>query len=130
MIRITLICPEPLLAEGRALLLALGTGPQDADALHLSDWRNGATGAAVAVASSEMPEDWLLQLSAPLQRPDWDGAAQIDMQAAARAQAALHLWDETGHPSPTDPQAIILAKGLEPRRVLELAHLSQNTLEG
>lgn len=125
MIRITLICPKPMLDDARHLLMALGTGPEDADALRLAGWQDRHTGLTMAVASTEMTETWLAALVAPLARPDWDMARRVDMDAAQRAQAALHVWRDLEAPLPPSGTVILVAQGMEPRAALTHAQIAQ-----
>lgn len=130
MIRITLICPEPLLADARHLMMALGTGPTEGDALRLAGWQDRQGGMPVAVASTEMTQDWLAALAAPLMRPDWDHTALVDMNAAMRAQSALHGWSDLATPLPTSGTVIVVAQGMDPRLALDHAGIVQMTTEG
>lgn len=125
MIRVTLICPEPWLADARQLLMALGSGPDDANALQLSGWRNQHTGVNMAVASTEMHEDWLAKLSAPILRPAWDLGGSVDISAANRAQMIVHLWQNESDLSMSNHEAIHVAYGIDPLGALKLANIKQ-----
>lgn len=99
MIRITLACPEPLIGDANQLARCLGSSAADAQTYGAPRYRD-ATGARYAVASGLVSSAFLADARAPLTPPPW-GA---DMQAAARAQACIALWQPPEDPA-DDPEA-------------------------
>ncbi|WP_225029419.1 hypothetical protein [Xinfangfangia pollutisoli] len=101
MIRITLACPEALIGDANQLARCLGSSAADAQTYGAPRYRD-ATGARYAVASGLVPAGFLADARAPLTPPPW-GA---DMDAAARAQACIALWQPPEDPAePPEPWA-------------------------
>ena len=100
--RITLACPEPLIPDANQLAAALGFSMADALTFRGNGWQD-SVGNLYAAASGEVSEAWLTIAQEPLTRPAWDTDDQIDMDAAARAQAAVALLAE---PAPATPSAL------------------------
>ena len=97
--RITAACPEGLIDDANSLAMIWGPGPGDGQTYRNAQWVD-AEGHMYAVASWEAEDTWraLIEVAANEEalealRPDWDDRAMIDVQAAARAQAALVVWE-------------------------------------
>tara|TARA_R110002124_G_scaffold92424_3_gene234713 strand:- start:8434 stop:8805 length:372 start_codon:yes stop_codon:yes gene_type:complete len=118
MIRTTLICPEPLIADANALASALGDSPSDAQSFGEAIWVDGG-GRRFAVASlvsARLPGGLL----APLAEPGWT----VDMAAAARAQAAVTIMDPAD--SPGDPERLRVLSGMSVSEALGHATLAMD----
>lgn len=89
--RITIACPDAMRTDANALGGALGLSAADATTYGPPIWQDGQ-GRLYACASLDVSDAWLAAGTAPLQRPAWDTAQTLDMAAAARAQAAIVLW--------------------------------------
>jgi len=89
--RITIACPDAMRGDANALGAVLGLGPHDATTYGTPIWQD-AEGRLYSCASLEVSEEWLAETQQPLVRPAWDVDEQIDMDAAARAQALIVLW--------------------------------------
>lgn len=87
--RITAACPEALIADANQLAMCLAYGPADGETYRLPCGWQDANGNLYSAASWEASEEWIAAAQAPLTRPAWDVDEIIDMEAAARAQAAL-----------------------------------------
>lgn len=120
MIRITIACPAALIGDANQLALCLGLGPDDAMTYGAPVWQD-AGGALYAVASAIVSEGFIAAAASPLVAPPW-GA---DLAAAARAQAAIAIWqDEDATPFAAqnrlaavivdDPQAALAVLGVAP----------------
>lgn len=110
--RLTIACPAALVSDANALGAALGMSMADVETYRALAWQD-AQGNRYACASLEVTEAWLEGAQRPLARPEWDSAAQIDMAAAARAQAAVVLLTEPAPAAPTDLTAMIWPEGRE-----------------
>lgn len=86
--RITCASPEVLVSDANNLAMCLAYGPDDGETFRGLSWKD-ANGSLYAAASWEASEQWIVAAQAPLVRPTWDTTEIIDMDAAARAQAAL-----------------------------------------
>ena len=86
--RITVACPEALIADANQLAMALAFSEADAGTYRALNWRDAA-GNAYAAASFEARPEWIAAAQSPLGRPGWDASNTVDLDAAARAQAAL-----------------------------------------
>ena len=86
--RVTVSCPEALVADANQLAMCLAFGPADGETYTGLNWTD-TNGNLYAAASWEARDEWVAGASQPLQRPAWDVDEIIDMVAAGRAQAAL-----------------------------------------
>lgn len=100
--RITCSCPATLVSDANQLAMVLGFSEADGQTYRGLNWTDGTT--LYAAASFDASDAWLEAAQAPLTRPAWDVDEVIDMDAAARAQAALVFWQVT-EDSPTPPSA-------------------------
>lgn len=100
--RITCSCPSTLVSDGNQLAMVLGFSEADGETYRGLNWTDGTN--LYAAASFDASDAWLEAAQAPLTRPAWDVDEIIDMDAAARAQAALVFWQAT-EDSPTPPAA-------------------------
>lgn len=108
MTRVTIACPEALIADANQLALCLGYGPKDALTYGLPIWQD-AVGNLYAVASAIVGDGFPVAAGSPLVEPPW-GA---DMDAARRAQAAIRIGGaaDTSHLVAVfgdDPQAALV----------------------
>ena len=119
--RITVSCPQALIARGNQLAMCLAFSEADSRTYGLPNWQD-TNGDLYAAASFVALEHWILFAQSPLVRPDWDTDQIIDMDAAAEAQAALVYSTEAIAASPNALTAIggmegieaLAAMGLEP----------------
>jgi len=91
MTRLTLACPVDLCDDANQLAAARGLSMADATTFGPPAWQDSA-GNLFSCASLEVSEEWLAETQQPLVRPAWDVDEQIDLAAAARAQARIVLW--------------------------------------
>lgn len=101
--RITCSCPAALVSDANQLAMVLGFSEADGETYRGLNWAD-AKGNRYAAASFDASDAWLVAAQAPLTRPAWDVDEVIDMDAAARAQAAMVFWQAT-EDSPTPPAA-------------------------
>lgn len=112
--RITASCPEALVSDANQLAMALGLSEADGETYRGLNWTDGTN--LYTAASFDASDAWLDAAQAPLTRPAWDTAEIIDMDAAARAQAALVFWQATeDSPAPpaADPLRLTAIGGME-----------------
>lgn len=111
--RITCSCPAALVSDGNQLAMALGFSEADGETYRGLNWADGTN--RYAAASFEARPEWIMAAQAPLTRPAWDVDGIIDMDAAARAQAALVFWQATeDSPTPAaDPLHLTAVAGLD-----------------
>ena len=117
--RITAACPEALVADANQLAMVLAQGPADANTYVGLNWTDGTT--LYAAASFEARDEWIQAAQAPLTRPAWDADEIIDMDAAARAQAALVFSLE---PAAADPAKLIALGGYQGPEALAMMGLT------
>jgi hypothetical protein len=106
--RVTAACPVALISDANHLAMALAYGPADGETYRNPQWQD-ADGNLYAAASFEARPEWIGMAQAPLVRPDWDTGEIIDMDAAARAQAALVFALE---PTPAVPGQLTAIGGM------------------
>ena len=107
--RITAACPEALIHDANNLAMCLAFGPADGMTYGLPQWQD-AEGNRYAAASWEAVAEWITAAQQPLTRPAWDVDEIIDVDAAARAQAAMVFAME---PVDADPLALTAIGGME-----------------
>jgi hypothetical protein len=107
--RITAACPEALMPDANQLAMALGESVADAETYRNPSWQD-ADGNLYAAASFEARDEWIAAAQQPLQRPAWDTEGIIDMDAAARAQAALVFTTDA---TPAQPDRLTAIGGME-----------------
>jgi len=127
--RITVACPDTLRDDANHFAMAMAFGPADALTYGALNWQDGE-GNRYAAASFEARPEWVLAAQASLSRPEWDTGEIIDMDAAARAQAALVFWtadSETPPPqaSTTTLTAIGVMGGIEALAAMGLARIEE-----
>lgn len=88
--RITVACPESMMADANNLAMVLAESEADNQTYREPSWQD-ANGNAYAVTSFEATADWINRAQTELVRPEWDATNFIDMSAATRAQAALNF---------------------------------------
>ncbi len=84
--RVTIACPEAMIADANQLARCLGLGPEDDQTYGAAIWRD-AVGHSYAVASAIVGAGFTAAATSPLVVLPW-GA---DMEAAARAQANIRI---------------------------------------
>lgn len=122
--RITIACPDAMRGDANQLGAVLGLGPHDATTYGEPIWQD-AEGRLYSCASLDVTDDWLAAGTAPLQRPEWDSAEQIDMDAAARAQATTVLWAGDGDAPHAAPDALTVIVGVPGVEAVALMGLTQ-----
>jgi hypothetical protein len=110
--RMTVATPDAHRAAANHLACVLGASMADALTYGPPTWQD-AQGNLYACASVDVGEEWLAAAQQPLQRPAWDTAEQIDMAAAAQAQALIVLWAGEGAPPLASPGALTVIVGME-----------------
>lgn len=121
--RITAACPEALVADSNQLAMCLAYGPDDGRTYGPLNWQD-AEGNLYSAASWEASEAWIEAAQAPLVRPAWDTDEIIDMEAAARAQAALVFSTEEVDANPPQLTAIGGPSGPEALSMMGLSLVS------
>jgi len=86
--RVTVSCPEAMLADANDLAMVLAFGPADERTYTNPSWQD-AGGNLYAAASFEARDEWVIGAQTSLERPAWDASNAISMAAAVRAQAVL-----------------------------------------
>lgn len=109
-VRITIACPAAHRDDANALGACLGFSMADAQTYGDPTWQDGA-GNLYACASLDVHEEWLAAAQSPLARPKWDAVEEIDMAAAARAQALMRLWAGEGAPPQATPGMLTVIIG-------------------
>jgi hypothetical protein len=123
--RITAAAPEALTYECNQLAMCLAYSLADGETYVGLNWQD-SNGNLYSAASWEASDAWVGGASQPLVRPAWDVDEVIDMDAAARAQAALVFSLETTLAMPDKltalggPDAVVAlaAMGLTPKESL------------
>jgi len=111
MTRLTAACPADLIADANQLAMCLGQSAADGQTYNALGWQD-SDGNLYAAASFLARPEWIAGATQPLQRPDWDTDEAIDMDAAARAQAALVVWLGGDDPIPqAAPGALTVVAG-------------------
>lgn len=125
--RITAACPASLVADANHLAMCLAAGPADGQTYRLPcAWQDHA-GGLYSAASWEASDEWIAHAQGPLTRPAWDVDEVIDMDAAARAQAALVVSAE---PVAASPAALTAIAGMSGPDALAAMGLVAAALEG
>lgn len=122
--RITAACPDALVSDANHLAMALAFSEADALTYNGLNWVD-ALGNLYACASFEARDEWVIGAQSPLARPAWDTGNVIDMDAAARAQAALMFWSGVGDIPQASTSALVAIASIGPREAIALAGLSQ-----
>jgi hypothetical protein len=108
-VRITVACPEAMIPDGNHLAMVLAFGPPDGDTYRAPQWID-ASGNRYAAASFVARPEWIVSAQSVLVRPEWDTNEIVDMDAAARAQAALVFALE---PVPAQPDRLTALGGID-----------------
>ena len=87
---------EAAFADANHLAMCCGEGPADAQTWVTASFKD-ANGQRYAVRALWVTEGWMQSAQGPLSRPEWDTDELVDMEAVARAQAAIRL---EGSPAP------------------------------
>lgn len=123
MTRITVACCATLLDDGNALAMCLGQSSADAQTYANTGWQD-AQGNLYAAASF-MRESMTQDPQQTLDRPEWDVEPYVvNMAGAARAQAALVVWDREGDIPQAQPGQITVVGGMSGPEALAAMGLS------
>ena len=120
--RITAACPEAMVSDANNLAMCLAASVADGETYRLPCGWQDNDGNLYSAASWEASEEWIAAAQQPLQRPAWDTDEIIDMEAAARAQAALVFSLE---PTGADPLALVAIGGMSGPDALAAMGLTQ-----
>jgi len=120
--RITAAAPEALISDCNQLAMCLAFGPDDGQTYRLPCGWQDADGNLYSAASWEASDEWIGAAQQPLTRPAWDIDGIIDMDAAARAQAALVFSME---PLAATPAVLAAIAGMEGPAALAAMGLAQ-----
>jgi len=125
--RITIACPEVMVADANQFAMAVGDGPADANTYRENFWYD-AEANAYSAASFTADQSWIDSLAGEVTRPAWDSESTIDMAAANRAKDALTLYspEEGGSAS---VGAIVGIYGIAGPAALELLGLTKDKPE-
>ena len=86
LIRLTIACPEAMIADANQFARCTGYGPDDDKTFGAATWQD-ASGNLYSVTSGLVKEVYQGNAMATLKRPDWD----CNMAAANRAQAKIKI---------------------------------------
>jgi hypothetical protein len=100
-----------LLDDANQLALVVGQSMADLQTWVATPFQRD--GVRYATRDLWVPQGWIDGITGPLQRPAWDVDEQIDMDAAARAQAAILLVDASEGIQPATPGKIIVVLGAD-----------------
>jgi hypothetical protein len=100
-----------LLDDANQLALVVGESMADLQTWVATPFQRD--GVRYATRDLWVPQGWIEGITGPLQRPAWDVDEQIDMDAAARAQAAILLVDASEGIQPASPGKIIAVLGAD-----------------
>ena len=93
-----------------------GNGWQDANANRYS------------AASTEVSDAWLAASEEPVTRPAWDVDDQIDMEAAARAQAVTVILAEPAPATPNQITLLVYDSGPEALALMGIVQAMENDI--
>lgn len=127
-INVVAFASEDIQADANHLAMVLGQGPADGLTYGWVGWEN-ADG-RFAMRDFLVRPEWLeAAIGAPV-RPAWDEGSEIDMDAAARAHAAIDLWlppeegeDPAAYPVPAPGRLVVFA-GLDTRAAVAAAQVT------
>lgn len=122
--RATIVCPEAMMTDANQLALVFGESAADDQTFNTATWQD-ASGNLYAVSSTVATGTFEGKATAPLETPDH--AAEADLTAAGRAQAALYIYGVHGtdgaatgrlwalvQPAPGDAKAALELAGVTP----------------
>ncbi|WP_066707001.1 hypothetical protein [Celeribacter ethanolicus] len=111
---ITAACPSDLIASANHLAMCLAYSEADALTYRDPSWQD-TDGNLYAAASFSASQAWITGAQQALVRPAWDVGQIIDMEAAARAQAAMVFWvsDMGGQPPQAAGGALTVIGGMD-----------------
>jgi len=123
--RITIACPENMLADANALAAVLGFGAADLLTFQGLNWQDTAENRYTA-ASFDTSLEWVIIAQTELVRPVWDiKPYQINLAGAERAQASLIFWTGEGNIPQANTTTITAIGNLEGLEALALMGLTQ-----
>lgn len=122
--RITVACPEALVADANHLAMCLAYGPADGETYGTPCGWQDASGRLYSCASWEASDAFVAAAQGLLTRPEWDVDQIIDMDAAARAQALIRIWSEDD-PVTASPDYITAVIGVDGQAALSVLGVSQ-----
>lgn len=112
--RLTIACPEALIADAQDLAMVLGYGPADAGTYQAASWQDAA-GNRYAMASTMIFGAFVETATTALERPEWDVEPyQVNMAGAARAQMQLVFL--------ADPYAEGVVTAARPDKLVAILH--------
>ena len=119
-IRVTIACPEAMIADANQLASVLGFSEADANTFGEPVWQD-ADGNRYAVASTLVKPAFVTDAMSPLVEPEW-GA---DLAAANRAQALLVVALPGDEVQPVDPEHISAVVGMDGLAAVAMLGLSR-----
>ena len=119
---LTIACPVDMIGDANHLATALGHSVADGQT-YGENMRQDTDGNVYAVTSFDS-RIFARDPQGDLQRPAWDTEGLIDMTAAARAQAALVIWDREGPIPQAAPGQITVVGGMPGPEALAAMGLS------
>ena len=128
MTRLTVACCATMTYDASHLAMCLAEGPADAATYANAGWQDadGNLYAAASFLSESMTQDPQQALT----RPAWDTEPYtINMTGAARAQAALVIWDGEGPIPQAAPGQITVVGGMTGPEALAAMGLSVVEME-
>ena len=118
--RVTIICPEAMMADANALALVLGESAGDDRTFRAAGYED-AGGNLYAVASSLVKPAFFTAAGSPLTAPDH--APGANLSAASRAQSAVVIYDPAD-PVQAAPDRLLAIEGEDAAAALSLAGVS------
>lgn len=127
-IRITIACPENLIADANQFALCVGNTVSDMETFGPARWED-QTGARFALASLLADDEFPSVVASPLIAPAH--APQADLVAAERAQSRLEIWSPASEgPFPEAKMgALVAVVGLDAGTALALFELTPTPAE-
>ncbi|GAA6201050.1 hypothetical protein [Aquicoccus sp. SU-CL01552] len=124
--RVTIICPEAMVADANQLALVLGESAGDDRTFRAAGYED-AGGNRYAVASSLVKPVFFTAAGSPLTAPDH--APEADLAAASRAQSAVAILDPAA-PVQAAPGRVLAIPGDDAAAALSLAGVTAVEVEG
>jgi hypothetical protein len=109
--RLTFICPTDFIDDANQLAMALAFSLADGMTYRNPPQLQDANGTLYAAASSLVSPTFVGNATSPLVRPAWDVKGLIDMDAAARVQALVRLWNGIGDVPIATPDVLTVLPG-------------------
>ena len=127
-LRITIACPEGLIAQANQFALCVGNAPADAQTFGPAVWKS-ASGERYALASLLAGSQFPSVAGSPLEAPEY--APDATIAEASSAHAALQIWSPRSQDSCPEvgPDRRIAIVGLEAGLAIPLLGLSPVPVE-